>query len=109
MMHKRPYIDSAQRFDDVPKFTPQQKEALDLLDTVLEEEDAVLRFELQAGEMVVCNNHPLVHGRTSYEDDGSQTRHCLRLWLTLPNGRPLPPHYAETREYYNTFKRRMLN
>jgi hypothetical protein len=109
MMHKRPYIDSAQRFDDVPKFTPQQKEALDLLDAVLEENDAVLRFEIQAGEIVVCNNHSLVHGRTSYEDDGTTTRHCLRLWLTLPNGRPLPPHYAETREYYNTFKRRMLN
>jgi S-methylmethionine-dependent homocysteine/selenocysteine methylase len=107
MIHKRPYLDSAQRFDEVPKYTELQKEALDMLDAVLEEEDAVLRFELQAGEMVIANNHNLVHGRTSYEDDGSQTRHCLRLWLSLPNGRPLPPHYAETREYCNTYQRRM--
>jgi S-methylmethionine-dependent homocysteine/selenocysteine methylase len=107
MIHKRPYLDSAQRFDEVPKFTALQKEALDMLDAVLEEEDAVLKFELQAGEMVIANNHNLVHGRSSYQDDGSQTRHCLRLWLSLPNGRPLPPHYAETREYLATYQRRM--
>ena len=34
-------------------------------------------------------------------------RHMLRLWLTIPNGRPLPPHYADTREYAQTYRQRM--
>ena len=47
--------------------------------------------------------------RTGFEDapDPARRRHLLRLWLTIPNGRPLPPHYADTREYAQTYRQRM--
>ena len=48
-------------------------------------------------------------GRTEFEDapDPARRRHMLRLWLTIPNGRSLPPHYADTREYAQTYRQRM--
>ena len=61
----------------------------------------------------MCSNHCCVHGRTAFQDGGDgggDVRHMLRLWLTLPPevGRPLPPHYAETREYGDTYARRCV-
>lgn len=105
---KRAYIDSAQRFDDVPRLTPAQVEALELLSAVMEEPGMTLEFSLQRGDVLMASNHTILHGRTAYTDDGSNgSRHMLRLWLTLPNGRPLPEHYADTREFFATYKRRM--
>jgi len=111
MLHKQPYILSAQAFDDVPKLTALQKEALELLEATLEDTDMKIEIALQPGEVVLCSNHCCVHGRTAFEDgegSGASTRHMLRLWLTLPRGigRPLPPHYADTREYCDTYMRR---
>ena len=60
--------------------------------------------------MLLASNHTIMHGRTAHEDAPAPEtpRHMLRLWLTIPKGRPLPPHYANTREYAQTFRQRML-
>lgn len=121
IIYKAPYIESAQRFDDVPKLTPLQREALAVFEEVQNSDELVLKFMLESGDIVFCSNHSLVHGRTAYEDsgpangdrenkaeDGGSVRHCLRLWLTLPFARELPPHYAKTREYIYTYERRMM-
>ena len=105
---KTAYIKSAQRFDDVPRLTPAQNEALDLLATVMQEQDLVLAFDLEPGDVMIASNHTILHGRTNFEDNDAtaQQRHMLRLWLTIPNGRPLPAHYADTREFAPTYARR---
>jgi len=110
IIHKAPYIFSAQKYEDVPKLTELQKEAIQRFEQLTEDPSYMLAVELQPGECVVCSNHSLVHGRTAFEDgeDSVTTRHMLRLWLTNPNGRPLPPHYADTREHADGFQRRML-
>ncbi|MEM7251302.1 MAG: TauD/TfdA family dioxygenase [Pseudomonadota bacterium] len=102
------YIRSAQRFPDVPRLTKRQEAALDLLAKVLKEPDVALEFDAKPGDVIIASNHSLLHGRTAYEDASDQDarRHMLRLWLTLPNGRPLPPHYQNTREFGPTFARR---
>ena len=68
-----------------------------------------LEFDPQPGDVIVASNHVVLHGRTAYVDDDNagQNRHMLRLWLTIPNGRPLPPHYAQTREFGPSYARRM--
>ena len=105
---KRAYIESAQRFDEVPRLTSAQVEALNLMAEVMEEPGMALEFHLASGDVLMASNHTILHGRTAYTDDGSTgSRHMLRLWLTLPNGRPLPPHYADTREFVATYRRRM--
>src|SRR3546814_13511234 len=58
---------------------------------------------------LIANNYVTLHGRQGYDDwpEPERRRHLLRLWLTIPNGRPLPPSFAATREFGATYARRM--
>ncbi len=84
------YIEAAQTVDGVPKLTHAQKEAIDLLLAIAQE----LAFEmvLEPGDIQFLNSHVTYHGRTPFEDDKSAGRERLlmRLWLAMPNSRPLP-------------------
>jgi hypothetical protein len=46
--------------------------------------------------MQFVNNHVIYHGRTAFEDDPSSNRDrlLLRVWLSMPNSRPLPVHHG---------------
>ena len=107
---KPEYIYSAQRFDDVPRLTDAQHEALELFHRITQEPGMALEFDMRPGDVLLASNHTIMHGRTEFEDaPGPENhRHMLRLWLTIPNGRPLPPHYADTREYAQTYRQRMV-
>ena len=109
ILFKPEYIYSAQRFDDVPRLTDAQREALDLFHRITREPGVALEFDMQPGDVLLASNHTIMHGRTEFEDapGPANHRHMLRLWLTIPNGRPLPPHYADTREYAQTYRQRM--
>lgn len=89
------YIRSTQRFDALPRFTPAQTEALDMMDILADE----LKHEtdFRPGDIQFLHNHVIVHGRTAYEDwpEPERKRHLLRLWLATPGGRPLPDAVLE--------------
>ena len=106
---KPEYIYSAQRFDEVPRLSDGQREALELFHQVTRAPGIALEFDMRPGDVLLASNHTIMHGRTEFEDPpGSEHRRLmLRLWLTIPNGRPLPPHYADTREYAQTYRQRM--
>jgi hypothetical protein len=84
------FIEAAQLASDIPKLTPLQKEGIDMLMAAAQE----LCFEmtLDPGDVQFINSHVTYHGRTPFEDDASSghDRLLLRLWLTMPNNRPLP-------------------
>jgi hypothetical protein len=84
------YIEAAQLAPDVPKLTPRQREAIEMLMALAQE----LSFEmtLEPGDMQFLNNHVVYHGRTPFEDEASSGRDrlLLRLWLAMPNSRALP-------------------
>jgi hypothetical protein len=84
------YIEQAQRFPEVPRLTAAQKEALVMLGDLAE----ALCFEmpLEPGDLQLLNNHVIYHGRTAFTDDAGsrQDRLLYRLWLSMPNSRPLP-------------------
>ena len=109
VLYKREYIDLALRFPQVPALSEQQIEALDLLDEVCDE--LALEFEVRPGEILIVNNYDLLHARSAYRDQGpgAQKRHMLRLWVSIPNGRPLPPIFATTREFCHSFARRQAS
>lgn len=88
----RHYIESAQRFPEVPRLTPLQVEALDLVDEIAYRPDMYLSIEQQPGDMVLLNNYPVWHLRTAFEDHDelAKKRHLLRQWLSIENNRPLP-------------------
>ncbi|MBT6277115.1 MAG: TauD/TfdA family dioxygenase, partial [Chromatiales bacterium] len=91
------YIRSAERFDAVPRFSDAQHETFNLLEEIAEDPANHLSIEFKAGDIQLLNNHEILHGRADYRDwdDAAQRRYLLRLWICPPNGRPLPPTYAE--------------
>ena len=68
-----------------------------MLDALAGDERLRLDMQLAAGDMQFLHNHQTLHARTEYVDypDPERKRHLLRLWLSPPNGRPLPPGFAE--------------
>jgi len=84
------FIEAAQMAADIPKLTPAQREAIDVLMQTAQE----LCFEmtLEPGDLQLINSHVTYHGRTPFEDDATSghDRLLLRLWLSMPNNRPLP-------------------
>jgi hypothetical protein len=108
VMAKRHYIDFAQRFPDVPRLSAAQTECLDLIDQIAADPKFCFTFGMQPGEIQIGNNYQVMHSRTNYvdHDDPAKKRHMLRLWLTLYKARPLPPIFAQTREFAAAFARR---
>jgi hypothetical protein len=94
----RGYIESAQRFPEVPRLTAKQIEALDLFDAIANEPGMALAFQMEPGDFQLANNFCVLHSRTNFEDwpDLADRRHLLRLWVAAPNSRELPPCF-ETR------------
>jgi len=90
--YNRPYIESAQRFADVPRLTAAQIEALDLFDELCHDASLCFDMELQPGDMQFVNNYVVLHSRTRYEDfaDPDKKRHLLRLWLFTPGLNDIP-------------------
>jgi hypothetical protein len=86
----RMYIESAQRFPEVPRLSGAQKEALDLFDELCMR----LRYDMDfhPGDMQFLNNYVTLHSRTGYEDhpEPDRKRHLLRLWLFTPGLSDIP-------------------
>lgn len=81
--YMRGYIETAQRFEELPRLTAHEREALNYLDKLTESDAFQLDMELQPGDMQFINNWVLLHGRTEFEDheDARERRHLKRLWL----------------------------
>ena len=109
-LYKRRYIRSAQRFEEVPKLTKLQFEALDLLDKLCNDDKFCLSMNLSPGDLEIASNATTFHSRETYEDypDPNKRRCMIRLWLSMSYERPLPEVYKRTREWEPTFKRRGL-
>ena len=77
------YIRSAQRGAHVPRLSPAQLEAMDVLDGLHNDPRFALTMDLRAGDMQFLNNHVIMHSRTDYEDhpERERRRDLIRLWL----------------------------
>jgi hypothetical protein len=94
--YQRQYIDSAQRFEEAPRLTEKHSEALNYFDDLANHPGLNLSMQLEKGDMQFVYNHALLHDRTAFEDwpEFDRKRHLLRLWLSIPGDRPLPPEFA---------------
>lgn len=93
----RVLIERAYAKDGAPEMTPEQREALDYLETVAAEERLQMRLLQQPGDVLLLNNWVTLHRRTAFEDwpEPEQRRHILRIWLTVSNSRPLDPVFRD--------------
>ena len=89
----RGQINNAQRFPEIPRLSPEQIEALDLLDAVTNDNSFHITYEFKPGDIQLLNNHTCFHARTAFEDypEYERRRHLLRMWLSVENSRPLSP------------------
>ncbi len=69
-------------------------EAIAFLDDLCAREEFLLRFTLEPGEIVFWHNFLVMHSRTAFED-GTRHRLLLRLWLHVPDGRPMDDEVRE--------------
>lgn len=94
--YQRQYIDSAQRFPEAPRLTEKHIEALDLFDALCNDAGLHLSMLLEKGDMQFVYNHAMLHDRTGFTDrlEPEKRRHLMRLWLSVPGDRALPPVFA---------------
>ena len=55
--------------------------AFDALDAALNHSRFCHSFQLQEGDILLMDNHKLVHDREAYNDNPRRPRHLIRLWL----------------------------
>jgi hypothetical protein len=87
-------IELAQELDELPKLSTIQKEALGYLEELANSEHMKVRYRQNPGEILILNNHVIYHARDEFDDADGDKRHLLRLWLSLPNSRPLIEDYG---------------
>ncbi len=92
----RTHILSAQRHRDAPPLTGLQREALQAIDRLAGDPAFCFDTMLEPGDMAFLNSHTTYHARTEFEDhpEPERKRHLLRLWLSVPNSRPLPEGWS---------------
>lgn len=91
------YIRSAQEnFPQARRLSPDELEAIDMLDTLADDPALRLDMEFLPGDMQFLHNHQVLHSRTDFEDwpEAERKRHLLRLWLAPHSGRRLPESFA---------------
>lgn len=89
----RTHIISAQRYEDAPRLTLQQQEAMEYFDSLSSSPAFSYSMMFQPGDMQLLNNHLTLHARSEFEDyeEPDRKRHLLRMWLSVPNSRELDP------------------
>lgn len=95
--YNRTFIESAQRFPEVPRLSPAQCEAMDLMDSLCNNPTFYFDMRFEIGDMQFLNNYVVLHSRGDYEDwpEPERKRHLLRLWLRTPGFKRLPAPFAD--------------
>ena len=98
------YVESAQRFPDVPRLTDAQIEAMNMFSALALSKEIRLDMDFKRGDMQFLNNHFIVHSRTEYQDydEEERRRHLIRMLLFTPSYKDVP----ENTHNLNAFIRR---
>lgn len=93
----RVLIDRAYAMDELPDMTDVQREALDMLQQIASQPDMHLTFRQEPGDLLLLNNWITLHRREEFTDydEPELRRHILRIWLAMPNSRPIDPLFAD--------------
>ena len=79
------------------QLTDDHVAALDMFDALMNEPTLHLTMRLHPGDMQFVYNHGQLHDRTGFLDwpEREKRRHLMRLWLSVPGDRELPPVFAQ--------------
>ncbi len=93
----RVLIDRADADPDLPSLTPIQREALDFLEEKAADPRNKIGFLQRPGDVLLLNNWVTLHRRAGFVDHETPAeKRCLfRIWLSVPNSRPLHPAFLD--------------
>ncbi|MER5391317.1 TauD/TfdA family dioxygenase [Saccharopolyspora sp. NPDC002686] len=94
--YRRGDIESAQRFPGVRRLGHADRQLLDLIDGLAAAAEFRFSFGVDPGDIQLFNNYAVLHSHVqqrchAVSDAGD---HALQLWLTLHDGRSLPPDFT---------------
>ncbi len=77
--------------------TEEEQEAVETVERLALDPRFRLDMDFRPGDIQWLNNHAILHGRAGYRDanDPERRRLLLRLWMNIPDGRPLAPAFAD--------------
>ncbi|MET7516478.1 TauD/TfdA family dioxygenase [Streptomyces sp. NPDC005480] len=96
LRYDRDRLESAQRFPEVPRLSPADRELFDLMDEAASSPKLRLDIDLAPGDLLLLNNHAVLHACAPHDEYGPQRerpRHLLQLWLTPHQSRLLPAEF----------------
>ena len=95
------YYRTAPEVPGVPPLDDAARELLARYDAIAETPGIYLDMDLQPGDVQLLSNHTILHARTGFEDseEPGKQRHLLRLWLSLPEDRPLKLRWLRARSW----------
>lgn len=95
LRYDRGRLESAQRYPEVPRLSAAERELFDLMDETASCSDLRLDIDLTPGDLLLLNNHAVLHARTPREDSPGPAHRChlLQVWLTPHQPRSLPPGF----------------
>lgn len=90
----RVLIERAYATPEIGPMPDEMREALDYFEAVAEQLHVTFRQE--PGDIVLLNNYVTLHRRSAFRDGAAsdQRRLLFRIWLAVPNSRPLDPSFA---------------
>ena len=74
---------------------PDLIEGMALIDEIVMRPGFRAEFTLEPGEAVFWHNFLVMHARSAFQDAADRRRLLLRLWLNVPDGRPMDPEFRE--------------
>lgn len=91
----RVLIERAYALPDSKGMSELQREALDTLEEFAERDALRVAFRQNEGDILFLNNFVTFHRRTEFVDheEDDRKRHLLRVWLSMPNSRPLDERF----------------
>ncbi|MFD7444844.1 TauD/TfdA family dioxygenase [Streptomyces sp. NPDC059909] len=83
MRYDRGRLAAARSLAGVPRPEPADTELYDLVDALAGSPRLRLGLRLEAGDLLLVDNHAVMHARSEFEDfdEPERKRHLLRLWL----------------------------
>lgn len=90
----RKYVESGQRFPEVPRLTERQAEAMEVVEALAASDEFRLDMEFEQGDIQWLNNHTVMHSRNEYEDwpEPERRRHLVRMLVFSSAYRDVPDY-----------------
>ena len=97
-VHASEFVFRAQEtLPQVRRLTDAEREAFAFMKVLCNDPEFHLNMDFRPGDIQFLYNHHVLHSRTEFEDwpEPERRRHLLRLWLSPPGDRALPPAFSQ--------------